>query len=81
MRSATRTRSTHTNPSKVEPLDRSSLRLSPFSRPGSPLDLGALDPLDPMGPIEIDVPLHSRWLSELPLVLTVVLLFVLATFL
>ncbi len=72
MRSATTTRSPNARPSKVEPFDRSqgtrALRLSPLSRSGSP-------------PLDIDVPLHSRWLSELPLVLTVVLLFMLATFL
>ena len=74
MRSATRTRSTNTKPSRVEPLDRShgtrALRLSPFS--GS-----HQSPQQFLG----RVALRSRWLNELPLVLAVVLLFALAAFL
>jgi len=75
MRSATKTRSTHTKPSKVEPLDHShgtrALRLSPLS--GRPHQ-------SPQQFLR-RVPLRSRCLSELPLVLTVVLLFALAAFL
>ena len=79
MRSATTTRSPNARPSKVVPFDRShgtrALRLSPFSRPMCHMrDMCHMSR-------GVDVPLHSRCLSELPLVLTVVLLFMLATFL